>query len=51
MSKEETESEKEKLSRMLKILEKEKGEGIISQSSYEKMKKSIEEKLVKLQKK
>ncbi|MEM5778326.1 MAG: NEW3 domain-containing protein [Candidatus Aenigmatarchaeota archaeon] len=50
MSKEEIEAEKEKLTRMLKILEKEKEEGIVSISSYEKMKKSIEERLNKLEK-
>jgi len=50
VNKEEIEAEKEKLTRMLKILEKEKEEGIISGSSYEKMKKSLEEKLAKLEK-
>jgi uncharacterized membrane protein len=51
VSKEEIEVEREKLTRMLKVLEKEKGEGIITGSSYDKMKKSIEEKLTKIEKK
>jgi hypothetical protein len=51
VKKEDVEAEKEKLNRMLKVIEKEKEQGIISGSSYEKMKKSIEEKLTKLEKK
>jgi len=51
VSKEEIETEKEKLTRMLKIIEKEKQQGIITGISYERMKKSIEEKLNKLEKK
>jgi hypothetical protein len=51
ISKEGMEIEKEKLTRMLKILDSEKAEGIISQGSYEKMRKSIEDKLAKLEKK
>jgi hypothetical protein len=51
ISKEEAEIEKEKLNRMIKILEKERDNGTITGSSYEKMKKSLEEKLSKLEKK
>lgn len=51
VSKEEIDAEREKLTRMLKVLEKEKEEGIITGSSYDKMKKSIEEKLSKTEKK
>jgi uncharacterized membrane protein len=51
LSKEDMEAEKEKLTRMLKVLEKEKEQGIITGNSYDKMKKSIEEKLSKLEKK
>ena len=51
VSKEEIETEKEKLTRMLKIIEKEKQQGIITGISYERMKKSIEGKLNKLEKK
>jgi len=51
VSKEEIEAEKEKLTRMLKIIEKEKQQGILTGISYERMKKSIEEKLTKLEKK
>jgi hypothetical protein len=51
ISKEEIEAEKEKLTRMLKIIEKEKEQGILTGISYERMKKSIEEKLSKLEKK
>jgi len=51
VSKEEIESEKEKLTRMLKIIEKEKQQGIITGISYERMKRGIEEKLNKLEKK
>ena len=51
ISKEEAEVEKEKLNRMIKILENERDDGTITGSSYEKMKKSLEEKLSKLEKK
>ncbi len=43
--------EKEKLLRMLEVLEKERKEGIISLAAYTEMKKSIEEKLEKIEKK
>jgi uncharacterized membrane protein len=51
ISKEDMEVERDKLTRMLKVLEKEKEQGIITGNSYDKMKKSIEEKLSKLEKK
>jgi hypothetical protein len=51
VSKESLTKEKEKLSRMLNILEKQKEEGIISSTTYEKMKKSLKEKLEKIDKK
>jgi uncharacterized membrane protein len=43
--------EKEKLLRMLEVLEKERSEGIISLAAYTEMKKSIEERLEKIEKK
>ncbi|MEM5869904.1 MAG: NEW3 domain-containing protein [Candidatus Aenigmatarchaeota archaeon] len=43
--------EKEKILRMLEVLEKEKEEGLISSAAYREMKKSLEEKLAKLEKK
>jgi uncharacterized membrane protein len=51
ISKADVEVEKGKLTRMLNVLEKEKEQGIITGSSYDKMKKSIEEKLSKFEKK
>ncbi|MFH1228912.1 MAG: NEW3 domain-containing protein [Candidatus Aenigmatarchaeota archaeon] len=51
VSREDAGIEKEKLNRMLNIVEKEKEQGILTGSSYEKMKKSIQEKLSKLEKK
>lgn len=36
---------------MLKIIDKEKEQGIITGSSYEKMKKSIEDKLSRMERK
>ncbi|MEM5843990.1 MAG: NEW3 domain-containing protein [Candidatus Aenigmatarchaeota archaeon] len=50
-AKEELVREKEKLLRTLEILEKERKEGIISLASYTEMKKSIEERLQKIEKK
>ncbi|MGC8812223.1 MAG: NEW3 domain-containing protein [Candidatus Aenigmatarchaeota archaeon] len=49
--KEELVIEKEKLLRMLEVLEKERKEGIISATAYAEMKKSVEEKLEKIEKK
>lgn len=43
------EVEREKVERMLKLLEKEKEEGIISISAYKEMKRSLEEKLKRLE--
>ena len=51
VSREEIIKEKEKLLRMLKVLEKEKNEKLISIGAYEEMKKSIEKKLLKIEKK
>jgi len=45
------ENERENINRMLTALEREKNEGMISSSSYEKMKKSLEEKLNEINKK
>jgi hypothetical protein len=49
--KEDLAKEREKLLRMLEILEKEKNEKIISTVAYKEMKKTIEEKLNKIEKK
>jgi uncharacterized membrane protein len=49
--KEDFAKEKEKLLRMLEVLDKEKEEGIISNVAYKEMKKSVEEKLKKIEKK
>ncbi len=43
--------ERDKINRMLRVLEREKRQGIISARTYEKMKKSLEEKLEKIEKK
>jgi len=48
---EKLEREKDKINRMLKVLERERNQEIISVSTYEKMKKSLEEKLEKIEKK
>jgi uncharacterized membrane protein len=45
------ENERDKIKRMLTALEREKNEGLISSASYEKMKKSLEEKLNEIDKK
>jgi len=45
------EREKEKVARMLKVLEKEKKEGLITTNAYNKMKKSLEKKLDEIDKK
>ena len=45
------EAEKEKMVRMLKVLEKEKSEGLITTNAYTKMKKSLEKKLEEIDKK
>jgi len=45
------ENERDKINRMLMVLEKEKNEGMISTGSYEKMKSSLEEKLKEIEKK
>jgi len=49
--KEDFAKEREKLLRMLEILEKEKNEKIISTIAYKEMKKTVEEKLKKIEKK
>jgi uncharacterized membrane protein len=51
INKEELLKEQDKLTRMLNILEQEKGEGIISNDAYNEMKKSIDEKMENLNKK
>ncbi len=43
--------EKDKIERMLRVLEREKTQGIVSTRTYEKMKKNLEEKLEKIEKK
>ena len=43
--------EKEKILRMLKVLEREKSEGLITTNAYKKMKKSLEKKLEEIDKK
>ncbi len=48
---EKLEREKNKIDRTLKVLEREKVKGIISSRAYEKMKKGLEEKLEKIEKK
>jgi hypothetical protein len=45
------ENERDNINRMLTALEREKNEGMISSTSYEKMKKSLEEKLNEINKK
>jgi hypothetical protein len=45
------ENERDNINRMLTALEREKNEGLISSSSYENMKKSLEEKLNEINKK
>jgi uncharacterized membrane protein len=50
-TKEELIKEKEKLLRMLEVLEKEKKEGMISKVAYQEMKESIDSKLAKIKKK
>jgi hypothetical protein len=45
------ENERDNINRMLTALEREKNEGLISSTSYEKMKKSFEEKLNEINKK
>ena len=45
------EAEKEKMVRMLKVLEREKKEGLITNNAYSKMKKSLEKKLNEIDKK
>jgi Skp family chaperone for outer membrane proteins len=45
------ENERDNINRMLTALEREKNEGLISSSSYENMKKSLEEKLDEINKK
>jgi hypothetical protein len=45
------ENERENINRMLTALEREKNEGLISSTSYEKMKKNLEEKLDEIDKK
>ena len=50
-AKEELVRERERLLRMLEVLEKEKEEGIISLAAYKEMKKNIEEKLKRVEKK
>jgi hypothetical protein len=44
-------AEREKISRMLMVLEREKSSGMISQGSYDKMKSSLEEKLKEVERK
>jgi hypothetical protein len=43
--------EREKINKMLAIIEKEYREGIISKESYEELRKKTEEKLVELERK
>ena len=50
-AKEELVRERERLLRMLEVLEKEREEGIISLAAYKEMKKNIEEKLKRIEKK
>ena len=45
------EKEKERIERMINVLEKERKEGIISASAYREMKKSLERKLKEVNKK
>ena len=47
----ELEKDREKLARMLTVLEKEKSEGIVSEKAYREMKKSMESRLSRLAKK
>ena len=48
-NKEDQQKEKDRLVRMLSILEKERDERIISIGAYQEMKKSIEKKLARLE--
>jgi len=50
-AKEELVRERERLLRMLEVLEREREEGIISLAAYKEMKKNIEEKLKRIEKK
>ena len=43
--------EKEKLTRMITVIDRERGENIISEDAYKEMKKSVEDKLQKINKK
>jgi hypothetical protein len=45
------EADKEKMLRMLKVLEREKTEGLITSSAYKKMKKGLEKRLEEINKK
>ena len=51
MSKEAMNKEKERLTRVLRMLEKERKEGIISQGAYNEMRKGAEDKLAIIEKK
>ncbi|MFC2143466.1 NEW3 domain-containing protein [Candidatus Aenigmatarchaeota archaeon] len=51
VDKNELAAEKEKLMRMLNVLEKEKTEGIVSSSAYKEMRKGIDDKLHRINKK
>ncbi|MGC8993285.1 MAG: NEW3 domain-containing protein [Candidatus Aenigmatarchaeota archaeon] len=50
-SKEELIAEKDKILRSLKVLEKSRAEGLITESAYKAMKKALEEKLEKIERK